>query len=69
MGKRIAIGDEHEIEFVTYRDDDRVGINVFHKTPDGKDCSGWVPFKGKSWEAQFAGSIQSWDVTKSRLAG
>lgn len=62
MSRRLDIGDEHEIEFVSYKDDDCTGINVFHKTTDGKDCIGWVPFRGRLWESGFAGKIEAWNV-------
>jgi hypothetical protein len=58
----IDIGDNHKIKFIGYEDDPCVGINVIHKAPDGKDCAGWVPFKGRAWEKVFSETIQSWDI-------
>jgi hypothetical protein len=58
----IDIGEDHKIEYKSFEDDPQTGINVHHKTPEGKDCVGWVPFKGGAWDKAFEGEIVSWDI-------
>jgi hypothetical protein len=62
MTQRIDIGDNHEIVYLNYGGEERVAIDVFHKTKDGKDCAGFVPFRGRAWDACFSGEIAAWDV-------
>lgn len=61
---RINIGGGHEIEFVSYKGAEKVAINDYHKTSDGKPCQGFIPFRGNAWADQFKDSpdYQSWEV-------
>jgi hypothetical protein len=62
--ERIDIGGGHEIAFVSYRDDPRAALNDYHKTPDGKDCHGFISFRGGAWANTFKDNPehQAWDV-------
>ena len=58
----VDIGDGHKIVFAEYGGD-TAGIHEYHRKPDGAWCSGWVCFKGSTWERQFtAEPVTSWDV-------
>lgn len=61
----IDLGDGHYLRFVSYGDDKRTGANVFHKKKDGTDCSGWIPFEGGEWAAQFPDGLNNaWKVVE-----
>jgi len=58
MNKRIDISDDHYIQFTTWKPDrklnpqykdlpdlDPCGLIMYHKTPEGKECSGSIMFE------------------------
>lgn len=59
------IGYDHKIQFVTYKDDPRAGLNDFHKKPDGSDCGGFITFAGSAWAQEFDGlavwQVEAWE--------
>jgi len=60
----IELGDNHTIEFTSYKGDDRAGAIVTHLTPEGKLCEGSISFRGHSWVAEFKSGIPdaSWEL-------
>lgn len=61
----IDIGDDHQVRFVTYKDDAHAGLNVRHKKPDGSPCEGFITFAGSAWANEFekpvVWQVQSWE--------
>lgn len=46
----VDIGSGHNIRFVEYNGEKRVGLNDYHKRPDdGSECQGFVAFEGRAW--------------------
>jgi hypothetical protein len=62
MSKWTDIGDNHEIQFVSYKDDSQAGLNIRHKNEEGNPCVGFITFTGSSWAKDFNGKIQEWQV-------
>jgi hypothetical protein len=63
-GHVIDLGDDHTIEFTSYKGDDRAGAIVTHKTPAGNLCESSISFRWHSWVAEFKSGIpdQSWEL-------
>lgn len=65
MSHYTDIGDGHEISFVFYKDDQRAGMNVRHKTPAGEPCEGFITFEGSAWAKEFSNAVtwkvENWD--------
>lgn len=60
--KKFDLGEGSCYTKVNYQDE-WVGINEWHRLPNGKWCGGWVPFAGMGWAAKFEpGAIQTWEV-------
>lgn len=60
----IDLGEDHTIEFISYKDDNRAGAIVTHKTPAGVLCESAIPFRGHAWFAEFKSGIpeSSWEL-------
>ena len=60
----IELGDDHNIEFTTYKDDRYAGAIVTHKTTAGAPCESWIAIRGHSWSAEFEGGLPhaSWEL-------
>lgn len=60
----IDLGDNHTIEFTSYKDDDRAGAIVTHLTPEGKLCESYITMRGRAWDAEFKNNppIASWEL-------
>ena len=60
----IDLGDDHTIEFTSYKGDDRAGAIVTHKTPAGVLCESAISFRGRAWANEFKSGLadQSWEL-------
>ena len=59
----IDLGDGHTLKFSSYQGEMRAGCTIEHKRPDGSDCNGWIPFKGRAWANSFLPvEITAWTV-------
>lgn len=61
MREALDLGDDHFVQFVDY-EGEIAGCRIEHKKKDGTPCDGFVPWKGRSWDRSFNGSIAAWDV-------
>ena len=62
-GEPIDIGHGVSIKFCEYKGD-VCAIREAHAKPDGSPCGGFAPFRGGSWDREFNGQIESWEVVK-----
>lgn len=60
----IELGDNHTIEFTSYKGDDRAGAIVIHLTPAGVTCESFISMRGRAWEREFkeGNPIASWEL-------
>lgn len=60
----IDLGDDHTIEFTSYKGDDRAGAIVTHKTPAGVLCESSIPFLGRAWANEFKSGLadHAWEL-------
>ena len=58
------LGDNHTIEFASYRGDERALAIVTHLTPAGVLCESSIAIRGGTWAAEFEGGLaeHSWDL-------
>jgi hypothetical protein len=60
----IDLGDNHTIEFTSYKGDNRSGAIVTHLTPEGKLCESSIPFRDHAWALEFKSKLleHSWEL-------
>lgn len=62
----IDLGDNHTLTFSSYKGECKVACSIKHLTLDGKECNGFIAFRGRSWEKSFNphNQITAWDVVQ-----
>ena len=57
--KVIDLGDDHTIEFFSYKGDSRAGAIVTHKTPAGVLCESFISIRGHAWGLSLGMVLQN----------
>ena len=63
MNPLIDLGFDHQARIVPFGGDPHSGIDYYHKTPDGRECGGFITITDSAWAREFAhGTIETWDL-------